>query len=325
MSTLTVSDIPLQAGSPAERLRRTAAAVRVSLHWWGTHRRLTNEQKEEVSAGYAADSRFLTAGKRIIDVRHDAYRKLTSIRTLIVSFWRSITLPYTEPGVRLLRQSDIETFVHNMEGLRGRLADAEAELDTVYGEIKADARRRLGRLFDPRDYPSQVRGLFQVEWDFPAIEPPNYLMRISPEIYEAERRRVAARFDEAVRLAEQAFASEFARLLSHLTERLGTSESGERRVFRDTAIGNLTDFFDRFKHLNINSNAELDGLVEQAHRLVQGISPQDLRDNDTLRRQIARDMGRVQNEVEGLLVNAPRRRIIRSRPGVNGVAHANAH
>jgi hypothetical protein len=30
-------------------------------------------------------------------------------------------------------------------------------------------------------------------------------MRINPEIYEQERQRVAARFDEAVRLAEQAW------------------------------------------------------------------------------------------------------------------------
>ena len=325
MSTLTVSDIPLQTGSPAERLRRTAAAVRVSLHWWGTHRRLSNEQKEEVSAGYAADARFLTAGKRIIDVRHESYRTLTGIRTRIINYWRSITLPYTEIGVRLLRQSDLESFVHSMESFRGQLYDAETELANAYDEIKADARRRLGRLFNLRDYPSEVRGLFRVEWDFPSVEPPNYLMRIAPEIYEEERRRVSARFDEAVRLAEQAFASEFSRLLAHLTERLGTTENGERRVFRDTAIGNLTEFFERFKHLNINSSAELDGLVGQAQQLVQGISPQDLRDNDTLRRQISRDMARVQAEVEGMLVDAPRRRIIRARQGVNGGAHAAAN
>src|SRR5260221_120133 len=236
-----------------------------------------------------------------------------------------MTLPFTEPGVRLLRQSDIDSFVHNMEGLRGRLAEAEAELDSAYGEIKADARRRLGRLFNPKDYPEEVRGLFHVAWDFPSIEPPNYLMRISREIYEEERRRVAARFDEAVRLAQQAFASEFARLLSHLTERLSNSENGERRIFRDSAIGNLTEFFDRFKHLNLNSSVDLDGLVQQAQQLVQGISPQDLRDNDTLRGQINRDMSRVQAEVEGLLVDAPRRRIIRAPQGVNGGAHAAEH
>ena len=206
MSTLTVSDIPLATETPPQRLRRIAAAVRVSLHWWGVHRSLSTQQKEEVSAGYAADARFLTAGKKIIDTRHEAFRKLSSIKTRLTSFWRGLTLPFTEAGVRLIRQSDIESFVHTMEGFRDELVSAEADLNAVYHEIKQDARRRLGRLYNPDDYPPEVRGMFQVQWDFPSVEPPSYLMRIAPQVYEQERARVAARFDEAVRLAEQAFA-----------------------------------------------------------------------------------------------------------------------
>jgi hypothetical protein len=54
-------------------------------------------------------------------------------------------------------------------------------------------------------------------------------MELSPALYEQERQREAARFEEAVQLAEQAFLSELAKLVSHLTERLtddGTGCSG---------------------------------------------------------------------------------------------------
>jgi hypothetical protein len=67
LSTLSVIDIPLSAESPAQRLRRTAAAVRVMLHWWGVHRALTSQQKEEFGAVTSADARFLTAGKKLVD------------------------------------------------------------------------------------------------------------------------------------------------------------------------------------------------------------------------------------------------------------------
>jgi hypothetical protein len=324
VSTLTVSDIPLDAESPAQRLRRTAAAVRVMLRWWGTHRALSSQQKEAFGSVTAADSRFLTAGKKIIDVRHEAFRRLTSLRTRLTGYWRGLTLPYTEPGVRLIRQADIEPFVHTMEGFRGELAGAESDLHAVYDQMKADARLRLGRLYDERDYPPEVRGLFAVQWDFPSVEPPSYLMRIAPEVYEEERRRVAARFDEAVRLAEQAFASEFARLLSHLTERLAHGESGERRVFRDSAVTNLTEFFERFGQLNVRSNPELDALVEQARQLVQGVTPQALRDSASLRQHVAAEMARVGSQAEGLIVDLPRRRLVRARPLANGGAHATA-
>ena len=316
MSTLTVADAPLGDESPAQRLRRIAAAVRVRLRWWGVHRALTAQQKEEMGAVASADARLLTAGKKLIDSRHEAVRRLASVKTRLGNYWRGLTLPYTEPGIRLIRQSDVESFVHGMEGFREELTEAENGLDAAYDEIKEDARRRLGRLFNPGDYPHGVRGLFGVEWDFPGVEPPSYLLRIAPEVYEQERQRVAARFDEAVRLAEQAFAAEFTRLLSHLTERLGECDNGQRKIFRDSAVVNLGDFFARFSQLNVRSNPDLDRLVAQAQELVRGVTPQELRDNDGLRRLIASEMAGVQAGVERMIVDPPRRRII--RPQVNG-------
>jgi hypothetical protein len=324
LSTLTVSDIPLDADSPAQRLRRTAAAVRVHFTWWGTHRTLTAQQKEEVGLAYDADARFLTAGKKLIDVRHEAFRKLTSLRTRIVNYWRGLTLPYTEPGIRLIRQSDVQPFVVTMERSRAELVEAEADLNCVYGQVKADARDRLGRLYNPADYPPEVRGLFNVEWDFPSVEPPSYLLRINPELYEQEQARISRRFEEAVVLAEQAFLSEFGRLVSHLTERLAEGAAGERRIFRDSAVTNLTEFFARFRHLNVRSSRELDILVEQAQEMVRGVTPQDLRDDASLRAHMAAEMARVQTQVEGLLTDVPRRRLIRSRPSANGGSHAAA-
>jgi len=294
MSTVTVSDIPLEPESPAQRLRRLAAAVRVLFTWWGVHRTLTARQKEEVGVTYDADARFLTAGKKLVDTRHEAFRRLTSLRTRIGQYWRGLTLPYVEAGIRLIRQSDIEAFVQTMTGFREELTQAEAELNAAYTDIKADAQRRLGRLFNPSDYPPELRGLFGLDWDFPSVEPPKYLLRIAPEVYEQEQERIARRFEEAVELAEQAFLSEFARLVSHLTERLssGGCES-ERKVFRDSAVTNLTEFFEKFRHLNVRSNAQLDELVEQAQRVVQGVPAQELRDNEGLRQHVATQLAGV--------------------------------
>jgi hypothetical protein len=174
VTTLTVSDIPLDTASPAQRLRRTAAPVRVHFTWWGVHKTLTAQQKEEVGLAYSADARFLTAGKKLIDVRHEAFRKLTSIRGRTSQYWRGLTLPYTEPGVRLIRQSDVEAFVHTLEGYRDELTQAEADLNAVFEDMKRDARERLGRLYNPGDYPPEVRSLFAFDWDFPSVEPPRY-------------------------------------------------------------------------------------------------------------------------------------------------------
>lgn len=310
---LTLLDEPVhESTSPAQWLRQIAAAVRVSFTWWGVHRSLTDQQKEEVGLACSADTRLLTAGKKLIDTRNETYRKLTSLRSRIVYYWRGLTLPYVEPGMRLIRQEDIDSFVHVMEGFREELKAAELELDAAYDRICGDARQRLGRLYNPGDYPPSMLGLFGVEWDFPSVEPPSYLMRLNPALYEQEQQRVTQRFEEAVRLAEQAFLGEFGKLVEHLCERLSTSQDGERKIFRDSVLENLSDFFDKFKKLNVRSNVDLDHLVQRAHDLVRGVNAQQLRDNDGLRQQVATQFSQVQSVIDGMMVDRPRRRIIRN-------------
>lgn len=120
-----------------------------------------------------------------------------------------------------------------------------------------------------------------------------------------------SRFDQAVQLAEQAFLEELARLVEHLTERLSGSDDGRPRVFRDSAVTNLTEFFERFRLLNIRSNPELDELVASAQRVVRGIEPQRLRDSQSLRQHVSSRMAAVQADLDQLLIERPRRNIQR--------------
>jgi hypothetical protein len=72
--------------------------------------------------------------------------------------------------------------------------------------------------------------LFQINWDFPSVEPPDYLRQLHPEIYEQQCRRMRQRFDEAVQLAEQAFLEELGQLVAHLTERLTGQADGKPKI-----------------------------------------------------------------------------------------------
>src|SRR5207253_8746908 len=113
-------------------------------------------------------------------------------------------LPYPEPGVRLIRQDQVEAFASLMADFKVELDDAVQDLDRHYGELKRAAAERLGSLYNDADYPESLVGLFAVAWDFPSCEPPDYLRLLCPQVFEQERARVAARFEEAVQLAEQA-------------------------------------------------------------------------------------------------------------------------
>ena len=183
--------------------------------------------------------------------------------------------------------------------------------------MKSEAERRLGTLFNASDYPSTLDGLFDLEISYPTIEPPAYLVSLHPEVYQAEQARVRERFESAVELAEQAFATEPQRLTAHLAERLTGLHDGQPKVFRDSAVDNLREFFERFRRLNIRSSPELDMLVEEAQQVITGIEPQQLRDSVRLRQMVARDFEQIQASVGEMLVDRPRRNILR-RGSVGG-------
>lgn len=309
--TLVAEQLPPTATSSARRLRTLMAATRISFRWFGVRKTLTHEQKAEAAEPFGAREEFLSAGKKLLDTRHPAFKAVSTVRGRTLNYWKGMTLPYPEPGLRLIRQDDIQPFDVHLTTLRAELTEAVVQLEDAYEEIRGAARQRLGRLYNDHDYPDSLTGLFALEWEFPSVEPPQYLRELSPELFRQEQARVTARFEEAVRLAEEAFVAELGKLVSHLVERIQGDADGKPKVFRDSAVTNLSEFFERFRTLSVGSDSELDELVHRCQRIVRGVEPQALRDSRSLREQIAEGLGSVQMTLDTLLVDRPRRAILR--------------
>ncbi|PQO28944.1 hypothetical protein [Blastopirellula marina] len=310
--TLTVDGNPSGATTtPSSRLQTTMAAARLSFTWLGVRKSLSSHQREQAADSFGAEGKYLSAGKKLLDTSHPAFKAVTSVRSRTVSFWKGVSLPYPEPGIRLIRQDAIAVFDSQIAEFKEELSEAVVQLDQHFGELRQAARIRLGDLYCPDDYPHSLIGMFAIEHDYPSVEPPDYLRRLNPALYEQECRRMQSRFDDAIHMAEQAFLEEISRLIEHLTERLSGDSDGKPKVFRDSAIGNLTEFFERFRQLNVRSNPQLDELVDRACQVVSGIQPHQLRDSSELRQRVANQLGAVQSSLDGLLVDRPRRNILR--------------
>jgi hypothetical protein len=198
MSTVATQPVVQPSTSPSQRLRSAMAAVRVSLSWLGVRKTLTSEQKSQAADTFGAEGAFLSAGKKLLDTKHHSFKAVTAVKGRITSLWKSMSLPFPEPGIRLIRQNQIADFDRQITVLKDELEAAVWELNRHYDQLKLAARRRLGTLYNESDYPASLLGLFQVTWEYPSVEPPNYLRDLNPELYQQECERVAARFDEAV-------------------------------------------------------------------------------------------------------------------------------
>ena len=314
MSTAVIAEPENEISNSMEaltRIRNNFVACRVKFKWFGTNKALTADQKSRAAESFGAEGAAISAAKRLIDTKHASYRSLTSIKSQINRYWRDSSLPYPESGIRLIRSDAVDEFNSSLIAFNGQLDSAVAELNNHFWDLKETARIRLGSLFNYEDYPSSLSTEFEVSWDFPSVDAPDYLRRLSPEIYRRECERVQSHFTKSVELATQMFQDQLAELVEHLVERLSNDESGQQKTFRDSTIQNLISFFDRFKQLNIGSDEGLSELIAQAQSVIRGISPQQLRRNESLRQRIASQMSAVQASLDGMMVDRPRRNILR--------------
>lgn len=313
MSTVELSPLQQEAQQQVavRRLQDETAAIRLHVKWLGIRKALSIEQKTLAANVFDADQSAVSATKILLDTTHPAFRMVSSIKTETVSLWRNRTLPYVEPGVRLIPRRDILDLESQLQDLCERLSLSVEALQDCFPEMVDQARQRLGDLFDPADYPSNLSDLFAISWDYPSMEVPSYLRRISPELYRAECDRMQARFREAVEVAELAFAEELRELVTHLADRLSGQSDGKPKVFRDSALINVLDFFEKFQRLNITSNESLEALVAQARDVLGGTTAAELRNGESLRIHVANELSRVEASLASHIADRPRRNILR--------------
>ena len=305
--TPTIS--PTEIIDVAAKLREESSAVRLSHEKMGVTRSLTDSQLSTAASCFGADKTLMRAGKKLFDTSNPAYKKVTGVRTRATKFWMNLTVPYPEVGVRLIRRDKIETFEAGMNELRDELCVAVVDLDNNFQYLVDEAKARLGDLFDETEYPDTLIGLFSLDWDYPSFDPPEWLRTMSPKIYESQQKLVAARFQEAITLAEQTFIAELSKIVTHLVERLTGDVDGKPRIFRDSALGNLQDFFAKFGDLNIGSNADLTKLVDDCNQLAGNVTPDDLRGNNELRTHITEKLAEVGKLADSMMVEKPKRKI----------------
>lgn len=293
--------------TPAQ-LKKLMTATKLSFKWYGSHRKLEDGLKNQVAETVEAEADSIKASKMLYNPKLPVLRDINSLKSTIKEFWESVTTPHPEPGVRLLLKQDVETFNSKMKNFEADLWQYAQDVQMHRDQIITDARQRLGKAFNAGNYPADLASLFGFEVSYPSLEPPSDL----PEhVYEQQKQLAKAKLDEAIQLAEAMFVQQFRELVEGLHERLTPEADGKKKVFRDSAVTNFTEFFDRFAKLNVTNNADLETLVTEAKELVSGIKAQELRDLPALKAEVAQGLAGIKNKLAPLVVNQPRRKIIK--------------
>jgi hypothetical protein len=297
----------------AAELAARSVGCRLSFRWIGNSKAVENADNSAAAELFRANPQAIRLSKKLFDPSRREFKAVQAIKGKIRRFWVENTLPYTDRGVRLLKRNEASRFAAAIDDLAAELAAAVAELESVFFELLAESRDRLGSLFCRADYPASLIGEFAAAVEFPELSPPDYLSELAPDVYRRESERIAARFDQAIELAETAFSEELSALVDRLVDRLEPDANGNYKTFRDSTIENFSEFIGRFRRLSIGSSEQLDRLVEQAAGLVSNVRPADIRQPGESRERLAAGMRAIGDQLAAGVVNRPAR-VIRFNP-----------
>lgn len=292
----------------ASDLRDKFGGVSLSFKWMGVEKKVEISEAVEVANLLNATTSSVKVAKVLIDTKDKDYKKLTSLRSKLRNTWIDNTLPWIEPGVRLMHKSLIEGFQkEQFEPLKMAMQAAVEQLNQRWGEVLEEAPSRLGKLFNAGDYPASPMGLFDCYLSFPNLEPPGYL---PPEVFEQQSKVVQKQFEEALKIGEAMLAEELQKLVSNLAERLTPDSDGKPKVFKEASVQGVYDFFEKINKLGMGSSEELEKAISQVKEVLGGCSAKDLKglSVDT-KTTLSEQLKKVEASLEASVQSLPRRKL----------------
>lgn len=250
-----------------------------------------------------ADPAFINATKYLVD--RDCLRPIEKIRNEARSFIYNKTLPFYIPGLLFISRDIIPDVDRELERLKAKFMFEVSNFTANYNIFIDKAREKLNGLFNPLDYPKDIWKCFSFRWDFINFSAPDRTQILSAEICEREQSKYEQTMLEFRQTAMNTLRTKFAEMVDRVVERL----SGERKVFKDTLVGNMKEFLDDFNKLNITDDTELSTQIERCKKILDGVDVNAIRDNETFRHNIANNMTTIQTELDKMMIDRPVRKL----------------
>lgn len=292
---------------PAQKnLQTRAMLVTLSIKQWSARKhdkRVTNDvaQREEASATAGRYNKQLMPKEALAFMlqkagaaRQEHYKR---------------TLPWNDDGTRILSSDGYFEYMRVMREAKRDFELAAADFERNYAKFVEDARKQLGKLYNPTDYPAVDH--IHKKFDFSiSVTPLPDASDFRVDLPEEELKSLRLDIEQSMRTTfESAQRDVYERIrdvLGHMVTKLtaykpGTKGQRATGTFRDSLVSNVTELLGVLPSLNVTGDAHLNDLRMQMADLLQGVDAQDLRDDDTLRRTTAAEAQAILAKVNDYL------------------------
>lgn len=212
------------------------------------------------------------------------------------------TLPWKDNGDRLLSRKRFLTFIDEHDKLKSDFnTEVERFLSETYPAAREQAQFRMGKLFDPNDYPpvSALRRKFYATLDIDAVtEAGDFRCQIEGDAAERLRKEVQDSVERRIAGVMQELWTRLADQLEDLQSRLS---SDKNKKFRDAYMENMHALVNMLPEMNVTGDPNLNEIVGKVQAMLQGVDAKDLRSDEHVQKTVCAEAQAIMENMRGFM------------------------
>jgi hypothetical protein len=279
----------LQSVSPIEdheapTLSSSAMLVEVSISNWAG-RKKDKRASAAVTADNYADKGVANVNKKLL-ANSDTLSAIQTHVTATRNMHINMTMPWSNSGLRLLPTAQHGKYTQAMSAMQNEFERLVGEFLKSYNDEVVDVQLKLGDLFLREDYPTaeSLERKFAFRMDFmPLPDAGDFRVDIGNAALRELRDTYADFYSKQFNTAMNDVWTRLHKALTSMSERLDYSSKEDRKVFRDTLVGNVNDMIELLRVCNVGSSTQMSAMADSLETAMSGVTPDALREDASFR------------------------------------------
>lgn len=273
-----------------------ALLTQLSISQW-TARKFDKKTTAEVASSHGVTSAVGRYNKSLLpmnDLLDHVHKKSTLIRTK----YYDNTLPWGMDGTQMLPTSNYLEFMTEFRKEKGEWQYLVDQFVTNYDQLKLDAKRVLGSLYNPTDYPpsDEIADKFRMDMAVYPIPSNDFRVSIASDELTRIQQDVERRVAEAQSGAMKEVWVRMYDRVKHMAEKLADPKA----IFRDSMVENAREICDILPRLNFNDDPDLERMRQEVEaKLIK--HPDALRNDPDLRRDTAAEAKAIMDKMSAFM------------------------
>lgn len=220
----------------------------------------------------------------------NVHKKTTFIRE---KFYKN-TLPWGMEGTQMLPTSNYLQFMTEFRKEKGEWESIVQTFVDNYDDLRLDAKRVLGGLYNDADYPSQsdVERKFKIDMAVFPVPATDFRCAIASDELSRIQQDVERRVADAQTTAMKEVWDRLYERVKHMAEKLADPKA----IFRDTMVDNTKELCALLPRLNFMDDPNLEQLRQQVESSLLK-HPEALRNDPDLRRDTAAEAKQIMDKM----------------------------